>query len=273
MVSRTVRLWPQGLLLGLAALPTLVQAGAWTPNEGSAYHKFALNTFSSESSFGPAVPGFRKFTDNNFTYYVEYGITDTLTFYGSLPIKRLTSETVDGTARSSGVGDIDLGLRRRLYFDGTSVVSASVLFKAPYAYDKNAAVPRGNGQVDLEARVLYGRSLGRYGYFGLEAGYRYRAGAPADEFRYLLEYGFDASDKVYLRTKLDGIAGLRNSSGTSNTSRNPTLNLDFDLGKLETTAGFKFSKTLAGEFTVTQNLYGSNTLRGTNYSLALVYAY
>lgn len=267
---RRASLWPA---LALAVLPGWVHAGAWTPKSGAAYHKFALNTYSSDSTFGTPPAGLRKFSDRNFTYYLEYGLSDTLAFYGSLPIKRLTSDTASGRAESDGVGDIDLGLRQRLYIDGNSVVSASVLFKAPYAYSRADAVPLGNGQNDLEARVLFGRSLGRYGYFGLEAGYRYRAGAPADEFRYLLEYGIEVSSTVYLRTKLDAIAGQGNGQAAAASAGNPTLNPDFDLGKLQATAGFKFSKSLAGEFSVTRDLYGANTLRGTNVSLALVFAY
>ncbi len=263
--------WLPTALLGLLMLPLAALAGAWTPKAGSSYHKFAINSFSSESFFDTPAPGFRRFTDRNFTYYLEYGISDRLAFYGALPLKRLANDSGQ-VARSSGVGDIDVGLRYN-FLSGPTVVSGSLLFKAPYAYSRGDAVPLGNGQEDVEARILLGRSLGSAGYFGLEAGLRKRFGAPADEFRYLLEYGFDAAPTLYLRAKLDGIAGLGNSSPQVTLAGNPTLNLEFDLAKLEATAGYRLDKSRAVEFTVTRDLYGSNTLRGTTYSLALVFAY
>lgn len=263
--------WWSTVVLGLLMLPAAAQAGAWTPKQGSSYHKFAINAFSSESFFDNPTPGFRRFTDRNFTYYLEYGLTDRLAFYGSLPLKRLRNDSGQ-VARGSGVGDIDLGLRYKL-LSGPTVVSAALLFKAPYAYSRSEAVPLGNAQEDVEARVLLGRSLGRAGYFGLEAGWRKRFDAPADEFRYLIEYGVDAAPTLYLRAKLDGIAGLGNSSPQAAVVGNPALNLDFDLAKLEATAGYRLDRSRAVEFTVTRDLFGSNTLRGTTYSLALVFAY
>lgn len=259
----------------LSALsPAGVQAGAWTPKKGTSYNKLAFNSYSTGSSFDAPAPDFRRFRDRNVTYYLEYGLTDTRTLFASLPVKRLTNESTNGTrAGHTGVGDIDIGLRQRLYFEGRSVLSASFLFKAPYAYKKSEAVPPGNGQEDLEARLQYGRSLGRYGYLGLEAGYRVRFDAPSDEYRYLLEYGFNASEKLYLRGKLDGIASARNGDATPASLTNPTLRNEFDLGKLELTAGLKLGRGTSGEFSVTRDLYGNNTLRGTNYSLAVVFAY
>lgn len=254
-------------------MPVAAQAGAWTPATGSAYQKWAVNQFSSDSSFGVSALGVRKFTDTNLTYYAEFGLRDDLAFFTSVPVKRLSSQTALGSNSTSGLGDIDLGLRYRLYNGGPLVLSTAWLLKAPWAYNKNAPVALGNGQADIEGRLLLGYSLGSAGYLGVEGGFRYRAGAPADEYRYLLEYGFNAGDKLYLRAKYDGIEGLKNSTGPRATAGNPTLNLEFNLRKLELTAGWKLGRNLSAEVSGTRNLSGENTLRGTNYALALVYAY
>lgn len=266
------RRWLQLVVFGLLALPLLAQAGAWTPKEGASYNKFAVNSYDSDSFYGPAPQNFGKFTDRNATYYFEYGLRDDIAFYGSLPYKRLNNTDTNGARqRNTGVGDIDLGLRFR-HVGGPTVVSTSWLFKAPYAYRENDPLALGNGQADLEFRVQLGRSLGKAGYLGAEAGLRKRYGAPADEFRYLLEYGGDIGSRLYARAKLDGIQGLGNSDSRSVTPGNPTLNLEFDLAKAELTGGVKLGQSLSAELTVTRDIYGNNTLRGTNYGLALVYA-
>jgi hypothetical protein len=256
-------------VLLLIGLPGAVQAGAWTPKKGAAYHKFAVNHFSSDASFGLQNPEQRNFSDTNIPYYFEHGITDSLAVFGSAPYKRLSSERTE----NNGIGDIDLGVRYRLTQQGSLVLSTAWLLKLPYAYPRYGDLSLGNGQVDAEGRLLLGYGLGPYGYLGAELGYRYRAGAPADEFRYLLEYGFNATEKLYLRAKYDGIVGQKNSSSPNTAATNPTLNLEFDLTKLEVTSGWKLGKNSAAEFSVTRNTSGSNALRGDNYSLAWVYSY
>jgi len=254
----------------LLSLPSLAQAGAWTPKEGTAYHKYAANTFDSDSSFGQEQAGFEEFTDRNLTYYVEYGIRDDLAFIASIPYKSLTRTDNGFRTETSGFGDVDIGLRYN--FDTDPVVfSAQLLFKAPYLYDEDEPLPLGNGQEDVEFRLQLGKSLGKRGYFNVEAGYRYRADAPADEYRYLLEYGGDVTERFYLRGKLDGIAAAGSSSAPPPQLGNPALPLEFDLGRLETTAGLRFGRNWAWELTAVTSVYGSNSLRGVNYQLALVY--
>ena len=147
------------------------------------------------------------------------------------------------------------------------------LFKAPYLYSEDSELPLGNGQEDFEGKLLFGKSFGPLGYGGLEVGYRVRTDDPVDEFRFLVEYGFDLSDKAYLRTKLDGIHAASSSDSefaTVETALNPQLPLEFDLGRLEYTAGYKINDTFAAEITGTTAIYGDNTLKGTNIQFAIV---
>lgn len=253
--------------------PTPAIAGPWTLEAGKTYNKPAINFFSGDSLFGTEQEGFENFEDLNFTFYNETGITDNLSFIASIPVKDISrtdrnAAGVSVTNSTSGVGDIDVGLRYNLS-KGPFVVAVQGLFKAPYAYDSDDSLPLGNGQEDFEARFQLGRGFGKAGYFVAEAGYRYRTGAPSDEFRYLLEYGIDVGKSVYLRTKLDGILSINNDTPLAAVSGNPALPLAFDLAKLELTAGYKFNEKWAIEFTGTPNVYGDNTLTGTNFQLAL----
>lgn len=260
----------------LTLIPTTAQAGAWTAKEGDTYLKGAVNYFSTSDRFGfdDANDGFEEFSNKNFNVYGEYGIKDNLTFFATGSLAEIENDANGVSVSNTGVGDIDLGLRYRL-IDGPVIVSVQGLFKAPYLYSEDAELPLGNGQEDFEGKLLIGKSFGKLGYGGLEAGYRFRTDEPVDEFRFLVEYGINATEKTYLRTKLDGII----AAGSSDTgddifdatqSLNPQLPLEFDLVRVEYTVGYKFTDTWAGELTGTTAVAGSNTLNGTNIQAAIV---
>ena len=258
------------LAVSCFVIPSTAYAGAWPANEGESYQRLSFNFFETDERFGDELPEFENFQDFNLTYYSEWGIDEDVTLIVSVPYKDLENTSAGVTTSNSGFGDVDLGAKYNLS-DGPFVVSVQALTKLPFLYSENADLPIGNGQIDVEGRFLVGRSLGKFGYFGAEAGYRYRAEEPVDEFRYLIEYGFDLSKDVYVRAKLDGqiALGEANVVDAANPA-NPALPLAFDIGKLETTAGWKIDDTFLIEATATQNLYGSNTLRGTNFQIALV---
>lgn len=263
-------------LLAGVFVPVPAVAGPWTLEQGKTYNKPAINYFTGDSFHGEEQEGFEEFQDTNFTFYNETGITDDLSLIISVPFKDISRRDRDAagvalTNNTVGVGDIDIGLRYNIS-KGPVVVAVQGLFKAPYAYNENNVLPLGNGQEDFEGRFQLGHSLGKAGYVVAEAGYRYRVGAPSDEFRYLLEYGVDASKSIYLRAKLDGILSINNDTPTAAENGNPALPLAFDLAKLELTAGYKITKKLAIEITGTPTVYGNNALKGTNYQLALVLA-
>lgn len=264
--------------LSIAALgvlmPSYAWAGAWTAKQGDTYLKGAVNYFETSNRFGPEGT-FENFQNTNFNVYFEHGLQDNLTFFATGSYTDLENRSDGVETSGNGVGDIDVGLRYRL-IDGPVIVSVQGLFKAPYLYSENAELPLGNGQEDFEGKLLLGKSFGPLGYGGVEVGYRVRTDDPVDEFRFLVEYGFDVNDKTYLRTKLDGIHAAGNSDVDLGLNTpvvnavNPQLPLEFDLGRVEYTAGYKFSDRLAAEVTGTTAIYGDNTLKGTNIQFALV---
>jgi len=278
-----------GILSFFITLPSTAYAGAWTAKQGQQYLKGAVNYFDTSSRFGEEGT-FENFRNQNFNVYWEYGLQDDLTFFATGSLTDLENRADGVETSNTGVGDVELGLRYRL-IDGPVIVSLQGLFKAPYLYSEDAELPLGNGQEDYEGKILFGSSFGPLGYGGLELGYRHRSDAPVDEFRFLVEYGFDVSEQVYLRTKLDGIHAVESSDvvdggvtftptipgdiGGSQTiptaqALNPQLPLEFDLGRIEYTAGYKINDTFAAELTGTTAIYGDNTLRGTNIQVALV---
>jgi hypothetical protein len=265
-------------------------AGAWVGEKGTGYVKLGFADYNADE-MRPADNDLVEFNGQNTSLYFEHGLGNNFAVYGSLLNQSIDqTQWVDDdnnpatakvlqTQSNSGFGDTELGLKYQ-WQANPFVVSTSFLVKLPSLYDKDDALPLGNGQEDYEAKVLIGRSLNEFGYFGIEAGYRLRTGAPSDEYRYLIEYGFNVNDNIYLRTKLDGILSAENADDgiISDLNDNAANPLEFDAGKLELTAGWNFSKqsTLSGygiEFTWTQEIYGKGILEGNSYQLGITKVY
>ena len=267
-----------GAALAIAVTtPEIATAGAWTQSRGSLYNRASANRYASTEQFdldgeSQLLPFHGEFEDRNLTDYFEVGVTDRFTVLGSFVAKRLRSENDIRQTKSSGIGDVDLGVRAKVADGSEGVVSVQLLSRFPTGYDEQSTLPLGTGEPELEGRVLYGRSLWPLvpGYCGLEAGYRARAGAPEDEFRYLVEVGSDLGAGFYARAKLDGVYGLE-TGVTNDPSGNPTVRNSYDLGTLDMTAGRRFGKQVAVEAGYAPALYGRTTSAGSTLTLAVAF--
>ncbi len=258
------------LVFAALTVSSTTYAGAWTLEQGKVYNKLAVNYFEADDTFGQGQAGFEEFSDFTLNYYVEAGITDRLTFIGQVPLRRSTNEVVGDSTDNSGIGDVDLGLRYNFINSGW-VFSGQALYKAPFLYDEDDDLPLGNGQSDFEFRLLLGRSLYPYGYFGVEAAYRFRAEEPSDEIRYLVEYGFDLTSKTYLRAKLDIIEAVDDTDVLITTDGNPQFPNAFDLTRYEASAGYKINDKSSFEVTYTGSISGDNILDGDAIQIGFVY--
>lgn len=275
----------------------------------SVNHYYTNYTFTNGGGL-QRLPRGTTFTDNNITLYLEYGITERLTVIGSVPYKWLRStynrlitkgdQTKEQrvTTHWNGFGDVELGLKY-CFLTEPIVSSIQFLHKNTWLYSKDERIPPGNHQDDYELRLLFGKSLWPFpGYCGAEFGYRWRSQNPSDEYRYLVEFGVTATPKLSFRIKLDGIKSVRNAdlpaqytmpstayideetgrviktrSKTANqtVAANPSLGLQYDLGKLEFTSSYQVSKQWFCELSYTNYPYGQNISPGDQYSLALVF--
>jgi protein XagA len=263
-------------LMSCLAVETLY-AGAWTREIGGWYHQVTGNYYTADEFFDD--DGSREdfadngeFKDRNISYYVEYGILENLTVIGSWPYKWLEYEDNFVRNKTDGFSDLELGLKYRLLSTDSGVCSVQGLVKIPEAYDEDDAVPLGNSQYDYEIRLLYGMSLFPHipGYFNIETGYRFRAEEPADELKYLLEFGVDITKKFYGRMKLDGTLGMDNADNNKGFSGNPAATYDYDLGKLDVALGWKMLKNWGMEIGYRPEIYGENTSAGANWSLSVI---
>jgi hypothetical protein len=266
------------LLLIFLCSTSQAQAGAWTQQSGHSYNRFAANYYFAERNFND--DGDRKemandgeFYDINLNYYVEYGVTDAATVIASAYYKQIEHEDDTIEMKTYGFGDIDLGLKYRLLKLRGGVVAIQGLVKIPELYDEDDSLPLGNGQYDVEARILFGQSLAFLfpGYCNLELGYRWRFEEPSDEYRYLIEVGSDLGDKWYARAKLDGLISANNGEEMLDARGNPTITTEYDLLKLDMAIGYRIDQAWGCEVVYTPALTGEDTAAGATYTLALTY--
>lgn len=260
------------------ATADICRAGAWTMPKGKMYARVALNYYEADQNYdgdGDRIDFDNNgdFYDVNGSVYLEYGVLNRLTLIANTTYKYLEYENDDLISDSYGMGDIDVAARYLLLGSGTYALSVQGLLKIPEAYDEADDVPLGNGQFDVEFRLLYGQSLYPLipGYCNAEVGYRFRREEPADEFRYLLELGIDMTANSYARVKLDGILGIGNEKQELDMSGNPTVTNDFDLAKLDVCIGYKISEAYGIELAYTPSVYGENTAVGTTWTIAVVF--
>lgn len=286
-------------LVGLSAGQVL--AGAWTQEKGGFYSRLASEWYSADQYFNdhgdtlgysPADPRKRnfKYDEDLVNLYLEYGLTDRLTLVASLNYKEVEWRYRAGgnppmrrdmVTSSSGPGDQELGVKYRVLSTEKGVFSVQGMYKTPEGYDEDGKgtleIQRGDAQEDYEFRLLYGQSLYPMipGYFNVEAGYRLRSQEPADEFRYLLEFGVDFTSRLYGRVKLDGSANLGNSDDVKSSAavHADVSGNEVDLGKLDMTLGFKMTDRFGLEVTYRPELYGQNTTKGYSMGIALSYSY
>ena len=261
------------VLLGLFA--PMLMAGAWAPGLHRGYMKLGISDYEATDFFGDSNT-VKSFEGNNYSLYLEHGITESSALYGRFLFQDISQETTAGvTTSNDGVGDFELGLKTQ-WTEGPWIFSTVIMAKLPWLYDEDDPLPLGNGQEDYEARVLWGKSLYPYGYLGIEAGYRYRSSDPADEFRYLIEYGASFNKNLYFITKLDGISSVGSSQNIANTNLSATP--EFDLGKFELTLGWQFEgegddRHWGVEFTFNGDMFGDSTLDGGGFQIGLTRKY
>jgi protein XagA len=214
-----------------------VNAGAWTPERGHGQIIFTSSFFQTGNSFGASGGsqpfGYNgKFRQINFNPYFEYELARRYTLIVNANAPLLKFWNSYGASSSAGLGDMEVGIKRRLNsVESPWAVSGqlSVMFPA-YSARRNPAP--GNHQEDIETRLSIGHGRAWSGhqiFWDAEAAYRYRYGPPADQFRADLTGGLNLNRRLMLMTQLFAIKSLLNGSAFSTT--NPNAQSDFDLYK------------------------------------------
>ena len=216
-----------------------LQGGAWTQEQGQGQIIFNFS-FMETSRWFDSSGKVQTFADRGsfrqveINPYVEYGLNSktTLVLNTFVPWMRYGNDY--GSASSGGLGDTEIGVRRRLSGESRTVVSVQFTVKVPM-YPASRTPAPGNHQVDLEPGVEVGRGgtvAARHVFVSAGAAYRRRDGAPADQFRSDVTFGMDFNRRFTGMVQYFGITGMRNGTPVQ-TGGNPNVESDFDLYKAQ----------------------------------------
>lgn len=252
------------IMTGSVQLP----AGAWNQDAGHGQLIVTTSYFQTSQGFdgsGTTQPFSKQgqFRQININPYFEYGLTRryALIINANAPLLRYAN--ADGSATSAGLGDAEVGFKRRLNaLESRWAVSGQLTFMFPaYSVKRNPAP--GNHQEDVEGRLLVGRGTvwtHRNFFWDVEGAYRYRAGAPADQFRGDVTAGADISPRFSTLAQFFAIKGLRN--GDAFDINNPNAQSDFDLYKIQLSILTTVTSTLRVQVGWNDSFSGRNTGRG-----------
>jgi len=261
-------------MLGLlAGLVDAAGAAAWTQPAGQGLaiikvDEYRSDTYWDRERHSQDTATYRKFELNP---YLEYGVTDRATVGANLFVLKVEQE---GSGSSTGLGDVELFGRYRLYSGGWDSLALQFLLKLPTGYDKNDAVALGAGQVDAEIRLLYGRG-GTYGsaaglrswYYDVEAGLRKRYGEPTDELRLDWLAGWRPTPDWTFEIKQENILALARVSPPPGAAVSRWA--DYDLHKISVSVLYQLSTHIAGNVGLTYDIAGRNAGQGIAPYLAI----
>jgi hypothetical protein len=256
----------------LSLLPLPLFAGAWTQPRGASYFQLSYWRFSSTSIFDTqqhkvALADGGKFDEKSFFVYFENGLSESVTFVASVPYRDLHYTTPGNRSRSIGWGDVYLGLRYLLGTQGyVSSLQVGLKLATGYEIDPQklgGAPPLGDGQTDVEFKLLAGKSFLRSAaYVSGDVGYRGRSGTPVDEIPYALEVGVHLGRHALLILQGYGAHGLSSVQAARFNDAQIGLNAEENFTKLAAKMVVRLSGVLAFAVTAEKVVAGKNTAAG-----------
>jgi hypothetical protein len=210
--------------------------------------------------------------------YLEYGVTDRLTFVGNFYASRFGYRNAFNDQTRSGFSDQEIGLRYGLDpdQDGPWVGALQTLAVFPgYGDHNDSSKPvLGLGGHGLELRYSVGRgyALGTHsGYVDMGAAIRLRTGDAADEARATISSGVAFTPKWMAIGELNLIQGLGNGKGPNNVEQLNTA--DYDLTKVQLSALYIARSGMQLQLGWQQPVLGRNTGAGGGPLAALWWRY
>jgi hypothetical protein len=268
--------WVAACVLVSLVFPAKAQGGAWDDRPGRGELIMTASMLRSWDEYGPngaRVPfGYAgRFRQIEFGDYIEIGMPHRFTLVLNLPAAALEYQDQFHKQQSGGLGDMEVGLRRRLNRTNSAwALSGQLTVTAPL-YSASVDPAPGNHQEDVEGRFLAGHGAEwdeRHWFWDAEAAYRYRTGAPADQLRGDLTGGVEAVRRCMLLGQFYSIKGLRNGQPLTANS-NPNAQSDFDLYKAQGSLVVRVLHKTRVQMGWGHTLAGRNTGRGGGYVLGL----
>lgn len=239
------------------------QSAAWTLPRGSGEAIVTMTYYTVDQRFD--LDGNRtsqpRFTKLDTEAFAQFGVTDEITAGVNLRLQHLSSDSGGGTASSTGIGETDIFVRKRLLQLLNTVISVQGLIKTPELSSVEPAL--GFGQTDLELRLLAGNSgsllIGSY-FVDVEGALRRRFGAPADEFRADATVGVRPRGKWMFMLQSFNTVGLGDENGAAVVQ---TSGLDAHRHQLQLSAVYELAPMLSLQAGVLRDVAGEDSGAGT----------
>jgi hypothetical protein len=215
---------PIALVLATLAVPTRAHAGAWTQAPGSLYARLTYAGITSRTRFDAggervgleprftfaAPDGATEYRGREARAYVEYGLVERFTTYGSLTWKRVVMDEPVVKSTNSGFGDLIIGGRYRV-LGGRVPLSLASELKIPTGYSKDSTPSLGAGDLAHTVRGLVGTSWGRL-YTTADAGWTHRTKGYPNEYVYSAEVGGTLPFSLSWRSVVRGVRSTERGS-------------------------------------------------------------
>ncbi len=248
------------LFLFVFSVPSASLAGAWVMGKGtskwmlSSEYTFATHLYDRRGKL-IALPRYHMLYD---TLYGEYGVTETLTVWGST---RFEQRKIGYPTQSaySGLGYSEIGGRYRVWEGFNAIASVQVSALIPGARNNVNPVEWGQTDFQADARGLVGYSFSlfkRHFFTDLQIGYRARFGDPADELRIDATLGASVSRKLMV---------LLQSFNTLSIGTPKSFFTELQDYKIQISAVWDFNHRWALQAGTRTTLRGINTLQEQTY--------
>lgn len=230
-MKTTIQKIVAGVCLSFLFFSLNLYAGAWAQAKGHYYTKLTFIYSSADGLYGMNLPA--KFDDRAIYFYGEYGLFNRTTLILSAPtFKQSVNEanSLRGTTTGFLAGDIEVQAKYQ-FLDKPIVASGLIGIKIPAIYDPITFPPLGNGETDLDAKLLLGASLYPIpAYLTGDIGYRKRGGEFVDEINFNFEAGYTFFNKYLLRFLTTGIRSTDSGAGQSELLGFPLAQEQFRIG-------------------------------------------
>ncbi|NND71419.1 MAG: hypothetical protein HKN43_07555 [Rhodothermales bacterium] len=160
------------IFLIFALLPQTGMGQAWTQKAGSVYAKvfYGQSAATEQFTFDGTLRAYadnvdyRPYVEQAAYLYTDIGLTNTVTFFGTIPYKRIRVRDTSFEYQTRAIGSAEVGLSVSLAriagaTGGRNAASISIVSSIPLGYTRNYAPSAGSGQVNVGALLSYGRSF------------------------------------------------------------------------------------------------------------------
>lgn len=214
----------------------LCSAAAWVLPENQtqitvkSYYSFSDDYINKRGKSARSPFGDVTIRETIFT--LEKGLTNKDTLIMNIPYSDVYTSNYGFSGisrRSTGVGNIDIGLRHGIKTKGATVTSWQILAGIP-TYDRKSHPALNFGSTYIDANYLVGHVFPvhkLYAYTNLELGVRIKGDGMADQFRYTYQYYHPMSKNWGLTGGIGGVYSLNGSYNKEPEWRYDVMRLGF----------------------------------------------